>query len=187
MEAQEKETIFNTDNLLRNPPKGVWVKKDIGKEIIGVSTRSKIAIFILIFSIAFSGVTFLGIYQFLRLRIIIGLVFMSILVAVSIILWKHVFFLIFGKIELVMDKNGHDYIFTGIGKAGKRLIINWSSIKNIYEQTSKSSEGVPNRKILIDGDKLLEISLDGINDEKSMFLLQVLKYQKEIKDRFQQY
>jgi len=187
MESPDQEAIFNTDNLLRNPPKGAWVKKDIGKEIIGVSTNSKSAIFLFFFSIAFSGVTFLVIYQFLFLRLIIGLVFMSIFAVVSIILWIHVFYLAFGKIELVMDKNGQDYIFTGIGKVGKKLILNWSSIKSIYEQTIKDSENSSRRKIFIDAEKLLTISLDGINNEKSTFLLQVLKYQKEIKDRFQLY
>jgi len=187
MEAPDQETIFNTDNLLRNPPKGAWVRKDIGKEIIGVSTRSKVAIFLVFFSIAFSSVSFFGIYYFITLRLFIGVLFLSIFVVVSLILWRHVFFLIFGKIELVMDKNGHDYIFTGIGKVGKKLIINWSSIKSIYEQTIKDSENSSRRKIFIDAEKLLTISLDGINNEKSTFLLQVLKYQKEIKDRFQLY
>ena len=186
-ETLDQDAIYEIEKLLRNPPKGAWVKKDTGREIIGVSTRSKSAIFIFLFTLAFSGVSSMGVFQIIMIKSLIGLLFMSIFAAVAIFLWVQVFYSIFGKIELVLNRNGHDYIFVGIGGIGKRHIINWPSIKGIYEQTTRSSEGGSARKIYIEGETLIKIPITGINDNKSMFLINVLKYTKDKKDRFQQF
>jgi hypothetical protein len=112
---------------------------------------------------------------------------MLIFIAASIFLWGQVFYSIFGKIELVLNKNGQDYIFVGIGRIGKKHVLKWPSIKSIYEQTSRSSEGGQIRKIYIAGENIIKIPMSGINDDKSMFLIKVLKYYKDKKDRFQQF
>jgi len=186
-EIPDQDVINNAENLLRNPPKGAWVKKDFGKEIIGVSNRSKGAIFLVLFSIVFTGVCLMGILFFIKAKLLIGLLPMLIFAVVSIVLWFSVFSNIFGKIELVIDKNGQDYIFSGIGNVGKKHILNWSSIKSIYEQTVKLSRGSSSRNIFIEGEKIVKIPIGGINSDKSRFLLDVLKYYKDLKNRFQQY
>jgi hypothetical protein len=186
-EILDQDAIYETEKLLRNPPKGAWVRKDIGKEIIGISTRSKSAIFIILFALAFSGVSFLGLFQMIISESAIGILFMLIFIAASISLWGQVFYSIFGKIEFVTNKNGQDYIFAGIGRIGKKHVLKWPSIKSIYEQTSHSSEDGSSKKIFIEGENLIKIPINGINENKSMFLIKVLKYYKDKKDRFQQF
>jgi hypothetical protein len=186
-EIQDQDTTFETEKLLRNPPKGAWVKKDIGGEKIGISTCSKNAIFLFLFTLSFSGISFLGFFQVIQTKSIIGILFMLVFAAVSIFLWEKVFFSIFGKIEFVTNKNGQDYIFSGIGSIGKKHILKWPSIKSIHEQTSYSSEGGADRKIFIEGEKTIKLPINGINEDKTMFLLRALKYYKDIKDRFQQF
>jgi len=184
-EILDQDTIYEIENLLRNPPKGAWVRKDIGKEIIGVCTRSKSAIFLLLFTLAFSSFSFAMFFNILPTRSILLILFMLPFVAASIFLWTQVFYSIFGKVELVIDKNGQDFIFTGIGKIGKKRIIKWQSIKSIYEKTTHTSEN-SSTNIYIEGGKIIKISRTYINDDKSKFLIDVLKYYKDKKDRFQQ-
>ena len=187
-ETLDQNAIYEIENLLRNPPKGAWVKKDIGREIIGISTRSKSSIFILIFTLAFSGASFLVLFQIIMIReLIVSLLIMLIFAPAVIFLWVQVFYSIFGKIEFVTNKNGQDYIFVGIGRIGKKHVLKWASIKNIFEQISHNSEGGSSKKIFIEGEKLIKISINGINKNKSTFLIKVLKYHKNIKDMFQQF
>ena len=186
-EILDQDTIYEIENLLRNPPKGAWVKKDIGQEIIGIRPRSKSAIFSILFALAFSSISFTGFFQMIISKSTIGILFMLIFIASSIFLWVQVFYSIFGKIEIVLNKNGQDYIFTGIGRIGKKHILKWPSIKSIYEQTSHNSEDGYSKKIYIAGENLIKISINGINENKSMFLIKVLKYHKNKKDRFQQF
>jgi len=187
MERLSQESINEIEKMLYNPPKDAFVKKDSGIERIGVFTRSKSAFFLIFFSLLFSCVSLFILFQAVLMNVIPVIMFVFAFLILSVFLWVRSFYAIFGKIELVMKKNETDYIFTGIGTAGKKRFINWTSIKNITEHTIQNSQGTHNRHILIDGEKQIKIPTDVINKNKIEFLINILKYYKERKIRFQQF
>ena len=178
-ESFDQENINEAENLLRNPPKGVLVLKNNEHTKIKISTHSLGAVFLLLFTLAFSSISFLGFFQTLVAKLIIGLLFMSVFIAASIYLWIQVFFSLFGKIEIIINinKSIKDYIFIGIGIIGKKHYINWSKVINIYEHIHHYSEGGIEKRIYIaEENKLIKIPVGFINDNKRRALLMVLKY-----------
>jgi ABC-type multidrug transport system fused ATPase/permease subunit len=178
-ELLDQENINETENLLRNPPKGIWISKNNEHTKIKISTHSSNAIFLIFFTLAFSGISFLGFFQTIVTKSIIGSLFMSVFAAASIYLWIQVFFSLFGKIVIVININKtiQDYIFIGVGIIGKKYHINWGKIINIYEHSYNHSEGGTEKKIYIsEENKLIKIPVDYINYNKKRFLLMVLEY-----------
>jgi hypothetical protein len=178
-ELFDQEDIDEIENLLKNPPKGILVSKNNEHIKIKIPTHSSRAFFLIFFTLAFSSISFLGFFQTIIGKSIIGSLFISVFVIVSIYLWIKVFFSLFGKIMIIINinKNIKDYIFIGIGFIGKKYYINWSKIINIYEHIDHNSEGGSSKKLYIsEGNKLIKIPLDDINDNKERFLLLVLKY-----------
>ncbi|MDR2942935.1 MAG: hypothetical protein LBV17_10125 [Treponema sp.] len=178
-EILDQENINEAENLLRNPPKGIWIGKNNENTKIKISTHSSSAVFLIFFTLVFSSISFLIFLQILTAKSIIGLLFISVFVAVSIYLWIQVFFSLFGKIEIIINinKSIKDYIFTGIGIIGKKHYINWKKIINIYAYSYHYSEGSAIKSIFMsEENKLIKIPISYINDNKRMFLLSVLKY-----------
>jgi len=178
-ELFDQDNINETEHLLRNPPKGVFVSKNNEFTKISISTHSLSAIFLIIFTLFFSGISFLGLFQTIKTKSIIASLLMLIFAAFSIILWATVFFSLFGKVVITININKiiQDYIFIGIGIIGKKHYINWNKITNIYEHTEYDSEGGSKKKLFIsEENKLIKIPLSYFNDDKKSFLLKVLKY-----------
>ena len=172
----------NTDeavDLLKNPPKGILVNKNSENIKIKIPTHSLRALFLLFFTLAFSSISFLGFFQMITSRSIIGLLFISVFVIASIYLWIQVFFSLFGNIQIIIDKykNLNDYIFIGIGMIGIKKHLNWISIIDIYEHTYNHSEGGIEKKVFIsEENSLIKIPVDYINDNKKRFLIKVLRF-----------
>ena len=178
-EMVDHDKYNEAEKLLKSPPKGINLKNEHNKIFIKISVCSKKAIFLFLFTICFSSVSFLGFYQAVIAKSIIGFSLMLIFIVASIYLWIQVFFSIFGKITLSFDKYEHNNIFVGVGKIGKKNIINWASIRNIYEHTDYYSEGGLSKKIHINiENRIVRIPIDYINDEKIRFLFLVLAYFK---------
>jgi hypothetical protein len=129
-ELSDQEDINEIENLLRNPPRGIFVDKNNENTKIKISTHSLGAIFLLFFTLGFSSISFLGFFQNLISISIIGLLSISVFVVVSIYLWVQVFFSLFGKIVIVINRNRNikDYIFIGIGIIGKKYGLNCISM-----------------------------------------------------------
>jgi hypothetical protein len=178
-ELSDQEDINEAENLLRNPPKGTLVSNNNENIAIKISTHSLGAIFLILFTLGFSSVSFFAFFQVLVSKSILGLLFISVFIVASIFLWIQAFFSLFGKIVIVInrDRNIQDYIFIGIGIIGKKYYLNWKKNINIYEYTFNHSEGGIEKKICIDeGNKLIKIPVNFINENKKLFLLKILKY-----------
>ena len=200
-EMQDQEKIEETENLLRNPPKGISVKKDSGSEIITISAKSKSAVIVLLFALIASGLIGFILSLVLAQKTFIIIAFLAPFAVIITALWAETFFLAFGKIELVINKKEPDYLFKGIGAIGKKYFIDWPSIKNISEVTietdsTSSMERTSgahltarhtSRYIHIEGKKLIKLAINNLNKEKSELLVNVLKYYKEKKLMFQQF
>ena len=199
---EDQETAEDLENIMRNPPKGVQIQKDGGREIITVSARSKSAIILILFALIFSGFTAFAFYKIIEVEPLIGFIFMVPFVLAITFLWIHAFFMMFGKYELVINPKEPDYIFKGMGSLGKKHTIDWPSIKsiseNIIERQQYTNPGVTTygrhsankttvRYLQIEGKEAIKITTGYINKEKSGFLVNALKYYQERKLRFQQY
>jgi hypothetical protein len=165
------------ENLLEYPPKGILINNNFGDIKISIFTRSPGSIFLILFSLFFSGISFFGFFQTVITKSLFGSIFMLVFVVCSIYLWVRVFFFIFGKIVINKYENNQDYIFIGIGIIGKKHYLNWDIITNFHEHTDIYSEGGSSKKLYIsEGNKLIKIPLDYLNDNKKRFLLMILKY-----------
>ena len=198
-EMLDQDKIDETENLLRNPPKGILVKKESGQEIITISAKSRSAVILLIFALIISA--FIGFVASLVLaqRIFIFILFLTPFIFAITALWVQAFFMMFGKVELVINQKEPAYIFKGVGKIGKKYFIDWSSIKSISEIVIKNDYTENNYRgrragartetgyLQIEGTKLLKIPTGGLKKDNIEFLVNVLKYYKERKQRFQFY
>jgi len=197
----DEDKTAEAEKLLRNPPKGAWVKKDNDKELIGVSTLARGGFILLPFSLLFCGFSYLGFSQILKNEStsLVPLLVMLPFAAASIFLVITALYSLFGKVELVINKKEPDYIFTGIGSIGKTRNIKWKSIKEIHEKTTyhktrntHSSRGAGRhqyttyavKNIYIEGEETIKISAKFLNAEKLKFLLCALLYYKDIKTRY---
>ena len=180
-EIADQDTIDETERLLDKPPQETWVKKDMSKTSIGVSTHSKNSFILALFAIAFTGVSLFIFSKAIITGNILILLFVSSFLFFSIYLWIKVIFSVYGKIELVMTDN-ENYLFIGVGSVGKKHPINWSKINDIYDQTLVNSRGVNLKNIYINGEKLIKIPTEAIDKSKSDFLISVLRYYKDKKN-----
>lgn len=181
-ELTDQDNINEAEYLLRNPPKGILISKTNDHIKIKITTRSIGGVFLTVFSLFFSGISFLGFFHFVMTKTIIPSLFMLMFVVFSIILWGKVFFSIFGKVEIIININKiiQDYIFIGTGIIGRKHNINWSKINSIYEHTTHNSEGTSSKEIYISiENKLIKIPLSYFNENKKRFLFRVLEYYKQ--------
>jgi len=179
-EIPDQDIIDETERMLENPPQEAWVKKDMDKTSVGVSTHSKNAFILALFAIAFSGVSLFIFSKAMVTGNSLIILFVSTFVFFSVYLWIKVIFSAYGKIELVMTHN-EDFLFIGVGTIGKKHFINWQSVKNIYDQTLVNSRGVHLKNIYIESDKLIKIPTEAIDKIKADFLISVLRYYKDKK------
>jgi len=196
---KEQEKIEETENLLRNPPKGIFVKKESGREIITISAKSKGAVILLIFALMTSAFIVFVASLVLAQGIFIIILFLTPFILAIIALWVQAFFLMFGKIELVINQKEPGYLFKGIGTIGKKYFIDWPSVKSVSEiiiRNNYADDTYKGRRpgsrhttsyIQIEGIKLQKITTDGLKKENIEFLVNVLKYYRERKQRFQQF
>jgi hypothetical protein len=85
-ELLDQDDIYEAEKLLRNPPKGIKINKNYEYNKIKISTHSSSAIFLILFTLGFSSVSFLGLFQVLIAKSILGLLFLSVFAAASIYL-----------------------------------------------------------------------------------------------------
>ena len=178
-EILDQDDMEKAEQLLFYPPKGISVKKEIGKLIIQISTFSKSAFVLVPFSILFGGISIIGLLVAIFMNENIGFTILwLIFFGVSVpLLWKTVYSIL-GKIRIVFTEDKKVHVFIGVGKIGKKVNINWESIKKIFELKSHDMDGGLKREIYIEEEKTVKIPLEDINEEKSRFLLLILKYYK---------
>ena len=160
-----------------NPPKGAWIKTEMHKIILGASTRSPIAFFLVPFMLVWSGGSLGGIYgtQFIKgeFDLIMSLFGIPFIIG-SLIFWSLTLMAIWGKVEIVLDKNGGK-TFTGIGKIGISKNFNWDDISSISEkQASLRYPGSSGSSISLEGKQRISIGR-GLGDSKRYYLFKAIR------------
>jgi hypothetical protein len=162
---------------INDNPSGTWIRKDFDNLIIGATTRSPIAFFLVPFMIVWSGFSIGGIYgsqivkgEFNPTMSLFGIPF----IIGSIIFWALALMAIWGKVELVLDKNGGK-IFTGIGNLGLTKRFDWSEISSIKEvQSIYNYPGSTGGKIQLEGRKRVSFGL-GVKESRRYYLYKTIQ------------
>jgi hypothetical protein len=173
------------ERRLSKPPKGAWVKEKNGRLRIGVSTKYRSdSFFLLLFvGLAFSPSVpqfFMTLYAAVSSgsHISISLFYFIFVVISCVLIWMAIYSW-FGKVELIICKES--YVFIGVGIIGIKKYVDFNTVRRIYPLSfiNSDSEGRQMiRKIIIEDEKNIEISMQFINAEKRIFLLKILQYKK---------
>lgn len=165
---------------INNAPKGAWVKKDFNQIVIGASTRSPLAFFLVPFMIVWSGGSIGGIYG---TQIISGEfnIFMSLFgipfLIGSVIFWSLALMSIWGKVEITIDKQGGT-IFTGIGSLGRNKKFTWDEIdtvkENIVLYSYNRSRNNSGNGIVLEGKRRINFAT-GLNESRRYYLFKAMK------------
>ncbi len=179
-EMIDTDEILEIEKSFESPPKGIKINVEHENLIIHIFTHSREAFFLFFFTIVFSTVSFLGLYNVLLRESIIELFLISIFVIISICLISQFVYSLFGKIKLFVGRNESSYIFIGVGIIGYKKYLHWDLIKKITINTENLSEGGIKRRIhIFEGNKIIKISLSFMNEEKRFFLEKSLRYFKK--------
>lgn len=174
--SSKKEEEIDPNFDISNPPKGAWMNQDQGELVIGVSTRSPIAFFLVPFMLIWSGGSLGGIYgsqiatgQFDIFMSLFGIPFLL----GSVIFWAVALMAIWGKVEITLD-HSDGKIFTGIGKIGltKRFALN--DISTVKETEVRGTKGSISYNIALEGKDLITFGT-GLNDSKRYYLFNAMK------------
>lgn len=160
-ELKEAEpTTIPADFDIENPPKGVWHERKGDSIEIGASNRSKAAIFLIPFTLLWSGVSLGVIYghqivsgEFSIIFSVFGLPFL----AGTIFLVSRIFLSLGGKTVITLDNRGGK-VFKGVGKIGFTKEFQWDEVAQIIDKPSrvKYSKG-GNRVISIEGQQRINL------------------------------
>ncbi len=121
---------ITTNFDMQSPPSGAWARQERGNLILGATTKSPIAFFLVPFMLVWSGGSLGGIYglqimkgEFDLMLSLFGIPFLL----GSVLFWSLAFMTIWGKVELSFDKTGGQ-VFTGIGTL--QALAHWGLLKN---------------------------------------------------------
>ena len=147
-QCQHCDYIFKISEVLSNeiddgfniniPPGGAWIRTELNYIVIGATTRSPIAFFLVPFMIVWSGGSIGSIYgsqivngKFDPEMALFGIPFLI----GSIIFWSIAAMAIWGKVEITIDNNGGK-VFTGLQNIGLTKKFTWEDISTIKENQS---------------------------------------------------
>lgn len=168
----------NNDSFdLNNPPDGAWFRNEVNQVVIGATTRSPVAFFLVPFMLVWSGGSLGGIYgsqilsgKFNPFMSLFGIPFLI----GSVIFWSVALMAIWGKIEVTISKEG-GRIFTGIGNIGTNKKFIWEDINTIKEQQSNVSyPGSQGQQIILEGKKRISFG-SGLKDGRRYYIYRALK------------
>lgn len=162
---------------INNPPNGSWIVKDSNQILIGATTRSVFAFFLVPFMIVWSGVSIGGIYgsqimsgEFSVFLSLFGIPF----IIGAIIFWAVTLMSIWGKVELTLDQFGGK-IFTGVGIIGITKKFTWNEISTIKEVESKIiNSQKQGGEILLEGKKRISFG-NGVSESRRYYLFRTMR------------
>jgi hypothetical protein len=166
-------------DLLRTPPEGAWFKKEMDSVVIGATTRSPIAFFLVPFMCVWSGVSLGGIYwsqitkgEFDLSSSLFGIPFLL----GSILFWSLTLMAICGKVEVSIGQLSS--VFVGVGKLGWTRRFEWPAVQTIREDgTNLRYPGGHQSVIVMEGETRIKFGT-GVNEKRRYFILNALKYLK---------
>jgi hypothetical protein len=169
----EADTFTSTE-----PPSGTWIKKELNQTVLGASTRSPVAFFLVPFMIVWSLGAIGGIYgtqiidgKFDLFTSLFGIPF----IIGAIVFWSFALMTINGKVELTLSNEGGK-VFTGFGKIGIKSEFKWKEIASISEgpNTMARYPGKQGGTIVMDGKKRISFG-SGLNQARLYYVLKSLK------------
>jgi hypothetical protein len=169
---------INEDGFdLKSPPAGAWVRNDINKIVIGATTRSPIAFFLVPFMVVWSGGSIGTIYggqlmrgEFDAFSSLFGIPFLL----GSVVLWSLALMAIWGKVELTLDQQGGS-IFTGLGQIGLTKKFSWEEVSTVKEeQTLMRYPGSQGHAIVLEGKRKISFG-QGIREGRRYYLFRAMK------------
>jgi hypothetical protein len=151
----------------------------MGTVIVGATTRSPAAFFIVPFMCVWSGFSLGGIYvtqiisgKFDLVSSLFGIPFLI----GTIIFGTLALMTVCGKVEVTIGRNSS--VFIGIGSLGWSRRFDWLTIKSIREEVTKTQyPGSSGAAIVLEGARRLKFG-GGLNEERRYFILSALKYLK---------
>lgn len=167
---------FNTA-ALTDPPKGAWFRQTMNETVIGATTRSPVAFFLVPFMCIWSGASIGGIYgtqimkgQFNPLLSLLGIPFLM----GSLLFWSVALMAICGKVEVRL-RGRQGVIFTGVGALGWKRPIDLNDVNSITESPwAVNYPGNHRGGILLDGRKRLRFA-SNVSEARRIFILNALK------------
>lgn len=167
-----------TADVLQNPPKGAWFRKEMDRIVVGGSTRSPVAFFLVPFMFVWSGFSMGGIYgsQIIKGEFDLGMSLFGIpFVLGSLVFWSLALMAIWGKVEVTIGR--FSTVFVGIGSWGWTRRFEWSEVRTIREEVSQfqSQGGNLQRAIVMEGNTRLKFGT-GLNEARRYFVMNALKY-----------
>ena len=165
---------------MNQPPSGAWYEQTPSETIIGATTRSAMALFLIPFVCVWSGLSIGSIYgsqianqEFSLFESLLGLPFLI----GTLFLLKMVLMSIFGKVEIHTNRQGGT-IFTGIGAIGKKQTFLWREVSKIDNGISRPwFQRNDQEAIVIEGATSLIFGVD-LNQERRYYILSALKKMK---------
>lgn len=170
------DTDFDRD-ALASPPPGAWFRETMNDVVIGATTRSPLAFFLVPFMCVWSGASLGGIYgsqivsgKFNPFLSLFGLPF----VAGSVLFWSLALMAIWGKVEVrLRDRRGE--IFTGIGSIGWKRPVDLAEVTRISEERfARRRSQAESGRILLEGKTRLRFG-STLTEPRRLFVINALR------------
>jgi hypothetical protein len=162
---------------INDPPEGAWIRNEMNQIVIGATTRSPIAFFLVPFMVVWSGGSIGGIYgsqlangEFDLAMSLFGIPFLI----GAIFFWSLALMAIWGKVELTLTKQGGQ-IFTGLGNLGLTRKFTWDEVATVREaQSSFNYPGSQGASIVLEGKQRISFAM-GVKESRRYYLYRALK------------
>jgi len=180
-EAKAKMEIDENFDISQ-PPNGAWINQGEGELIVGATTRSFMALFMVPFMLIWSGGSLGGIYgsqimngEFNLFMSLFGIPFLL----GSILFWGITLMFITGKVEITLDQR-EGKVFTGVGKIGYTKRFDLDDITTVREKITTGNKERTGTAIALEGQK--QITFGGfLSESRRYYLLKTL--QKVLADK----
>ncbi len=168
---------IDTNLDLTKPPNGTWFQSNPRGFVLGATTRSAEAFFLVPFTAFWSGLSMTGIYgaQIMKGELDWGMSLFGLpFLAGTCYLVPTALMKCCGKQELRVE-SGQGALFTGIGPIGWRRRFDWRSVARVRAALSKWQQNNRSAPIIsLEGTKTVRFG-SMINEERRDYMLNVLK------------
>lgn len=165
---------------INQPPHGAWYEPQPNEVIVGATTRSAAALYLIPFTCVWAGFSLGSIYgsqianhefslsdSLFGIPFLIGTLFMLRMILMSV----------FGKVEIHANREG-GVIFTGIGSIGRKTEFLWRDISNIHNGTTRPIfQRYDQEAIVMEGKSSITFG-ESLNDERQYYILNALRKMK---------
>lgn len=173
---ESSDSKFN----MNQPPSGAWYEPTPSEVIIGASTRSAMALYIIPFTCIWSGFSLSMLYgsqivnqEFHLFESLFGIPFLI----GSLFMIKMCLMSVFGKVEIHTNREGGT-IFTGIGSIGQKQNFLWREVSKIDNGISRPwFQRNDQEAIVMEGATSLIFGAD-LNQERRYYILNALRKMK---------